>query len=178
MDKESNRTRATQFITLNKTGYNGLFRVNRKGQFNVPWGKYVNPPICDGSNLRKVSAVLSNPEVIIKATDYKQILLENAKEGDFVYLDPPYSPASSTAYFTNYTTDGFSYNDQKKLAETYGQLDEIKCKVMLTNSNTPLVRELYADFAMNTIEVDSKRDINCKGSKREGHTDLIIRNYA
>jgi DNA adenine methylase len=170
--------RAAQFTTLNKTGYNGLYRVNKNGNFNVPWGKYKSPPICDSSNLRNVSHVLHNSEVAIKISDYKEILLENAKEGDFIYLDPPYSPVSSTAYFTNYTTDGFSYNDQKKLAETYKQLDEIKCKVMLTNSNTPLVRELYAPFANHTIEVGSKRAINCKAAKREGHTDLIIHNYS
>ena len=106
------------------------------------------------------------------------MLLENAKEDDFIYLDPPYNPVSSTAYFTNYTTGGFSYKDQKELAERFRQLDEMKCKVMLTNSNTPLVRELYASFARNTIEVNSKRAINCKASKRQGHTDLIIRNYS
>ena len=98
------------------------------------------------------------------------MLLENAMEGDFIYLDPPYNPVSSTAYFTNYTDNGFSYNDQKRLAEIYKQLDEMKCKVMLTNSNTYLVRELYAPFAIT--------EVNCKAAKREGHTDLIIRNYA
>ena len=103
--------------------------------------------------------------------------MENAKEGDFIYLYPPYSPSSSTAYFTNYTTDGLSYNDQKKLAGVFRQLNEMKCKIMLTNSNTPLVRELYAPFAKYTIEVDSKRAINSNTAKREDHTDLIIRNY-
>jgi DNA adenine methylase len=170
--------RAAQFITLNKTSYNGLFRVNRKGEFNVPWGKYKNPSICDSSNLRNVSVALSCYNVTIKAADYKEILLENAKEDDFIYLDPPYSPESSTAYFTNYTNNGFSNKEQKKLAEIYKQLDEIKCKVMLTNSNTPLVREFYAPFANYTVEVNSKRAINCKAAKREGHTDLIIRNYS
>ena len=92
-------------------------------------------------------------------------------------MDPPYSPESPTANFTKYTTNGFSNKDQEKLAETYMQLDEMKCRVMLTNSNTPLVRELYAPFATSTMEVDSKRAINCKASKREGHSDLIIRNY-
>jgi DNA adenine methylase len=169
--------RAAQFITLNRTCFNGLYRVNGKGLFNVPRGKYVNPSICDSNNLRNVSYALRNCKVTIKPGDYKEILLENAKEGDFIYLDPPYSPVSSTAYFTNYTNNGFSYNEQKKLAEVFRQLHEIKCKVMLTNSNTPLVRELYAPFARNTIEVNSKRAINCKASKREGHSDLIIRNY-
>jgi site-specific DNA-adenine methylase len=108
---------------------------------------------------------------------YKETLLENAKEGDFIYLDPPYSPESPTANFTSYTYNGFSNKDQEKLDEVYKQLDEMKCKVMLINSNTPLVRELYAPFATNTMEVDSKRAINCKGAKREGHSDLIICNY-
>jgi DNA adenine methylase len=143
--------RAAQFITLNRTCFNGLYRVNSNGLFNVPWGKYKNPPICDSSNLRNVSHVLHNCKVTIKAADYKETLLENAKEGDFLYLDPPYSPQSSTAYFTSYTTDGFSYNDQKKLAEIYKQLDEMKCKVMLTNSNTPLVRELYSPFSITEV---------------------------
>ena len=106
------------------------------------------------------------------------MLLENAKEGDFIYLDPPYSPVSSTAYFTSYTYNGFSNKDQERLAKVYRQLDEMKCNLMLTNSKTPLVRELYAPFANNTIEVGSKRAINCKASKRNGHTDLIIRNYS
>ena len=91
--------RAAQFITLNRTGFNGLYRVNRNALFNVPWGKYQNPPICDSNNLRNVSRVLSKSEVTIKAYDYKEILLENAKEGDFIYLDPPYSPESKAAYF-------------------------------------------------------------------------------
>jgi DNA adenine methylase len=98
--------RAAQFITLNRTCFNGLYRVNSNGLFNVPWGNYKNPSICDSSNLRNVSHVLHNCEVTIKAADYKEILLENAKEGDFIYLDPPYSPVSSTAYFTN--ADSFS----------------------------------------------------------------------
>ena len=105
------------------------------------------------------------------------MLLENAKEGDFIYLDPQYSTSSSTAYFTKYTTNGFPYKDQKELAVIYRQLHEMKCKVMLTNSNTPLVRELYADFDSHTVEVRSKRAISCKAAKGEGHTDLIIHNY-
>jgi DNA adenine methylase len=129
----SDRIERAQFITLNKTCYNGLYRVNRKGEFNVPWGKYENPTICDSSNLRNVSVALSYSNVTIKANDYKEILLENAKEDDFIYLDPPYSPVSTTACFTNYTNNGFSNKEQKKLAEIYKQLDEIKCKVMITD---------------------------------------------
>jgi DNA adenine methylase len=168
--------RAAQFITLNRTCFNGLYRVNKKGEFNAPKGDYKNPTICDAGNLRNVSAALRYSNITIKAADYKDMVLENAREGDFIYLDPPYNPVSSTAYFTNYTDNGFSYNDQKKLAEIYKQLDEMKCNVMLTNSNTASVRELYTPFAIT--ETDSKRPINCKAAKREGHTDLIIRNYA
>ncbi|MFL6422681.1 MAG: DNA adenine methylase, partial [Nitrososphaeraceae archaeon] len=167
--------KAAQFIALNRTCFNGLYRVNRSGSFNVPWGKYVNPSICDSSNLRNVSVALRYSKVEIKVCDYKEMLLENAKEGDFIYLEPPYSPVRKTAYFTSYTYNGFSYKDQEKLAEIFRQLDEKRCKVMLTNSNTPLVRELYAPFVIT--EVNAKRAINCKASKREGHTDLIIRNY-
>ena len=167
--------RAAQFIALNRTCFNGLYRVNSKGEFNVPWGKYKNPSLCDSNNLRNVSHALSSCKVTINAADYKDILLQNAIEGDFIYLDPPYSPKSPTANFTKYTTNGFSNKDQERLAETYKQLDEMKCKVMLTNSKTPLVRELYASFTIT--EVNSKRAINCKASKRDGHTDLIIRNY-
>jgi DNA adenine methylase len=163
-------------IALNRTCFNGLYRVNKDGKFNVPKGDYKNPTICDSSNLRNVSHVLRNSKVIIKAADYKETLLENAKEGDFIYLDPPYSPKSPTANFTKYTTDGFSNKAQEELAEIYKQLDEMKCKVMLTNSDTPLVIELYAPFIIT--EVDSKRVINFKASKREGHSDLIIRNYS
>jgi DNA adenine methylase len=105
-----------------RTCFNGLYRVNRNGLFNVPWGKYVNPSICDSNNLRNVSHVLRNCKVTIKAADYKEIILQNAKEDDFIYLDPPYSPVSSTAYFTNYTNNGFSNKDQEKLAEIYRQL--------------------------------------------------------
>jgi DNA adenine methylase len=107
-NSSSGTQRAAQLIALNKTAFNGLYRLNGKGEFNVPWGKYQNPTICDSSNLQNVSDVLRKPEVTVKACDYKEVLLENAKEGDFIYLDPPYNPASATAYFTGYTTNGFS----------------------------------------------------------------------
>jgi len=167
--------RAAQFITLNRICFNGLYRVNKKGEFNAPKGDYKNPTICDADNLRNVSAALRYSNITIKAADYKEMLLENAREGDFIYLDPPYNPISTTAYFTSYTANGFSNKDQEKLAEMFRQLHEMKCKVILTNSNTPLVRELYSPFVIT--EVGSKRAINCNAPKREGHSDLIICNY-
>ena len=121
---------------MNKTCFNGLHRVNKKGGFNVPWGKYKNPLICDVTNLRSVSHALRDPKVTIKACDYKDIL-ENAKFGDFIYLDPPYAPVSQTADFAGYTSSGFSYQDQRELSCVFMELDNRGCKVLLTNSATP-----------------------------------------
>ena len=173
--------RAAQFIALNKTDFNGLYRVNSNtGLFNVPIGSIKNPSvICDSNNLRNVSNALRQSNTTIAVSDYKKMLLENALgEGDFVYMDPPYNPESSTAYFTGYTNDGFSTKDQRELADLFRKLDDRKCKVMLTNSDTPSIREFYVPFAEHTKKVESKRAINCKASKRQGHTDLIIRNYS
>jgi DNA adenine methylase len=110
--------------------------------FNVPCGDYKNPRICDSSNIRNVSIALRYCNVTIKVSNYKERLLENAKEGDFIYLDPPYSPESSTAYLTNYTSFGFDNQDQQELATVFRELDDRGCKVLLTNSNTPLIKNL------------------------------------
>src|SRR5919107_448023 len=162
---------------LNKTCYNGLYRVNRNGIFNVPMGKYKNPVICDSSKLKKVSSALRHSKAIIKVADYKQILFENVKGNDLVYLDPPYNPTSSTANFTYYTDYGFDNKDQEDLANIFGRLNDRKCKVLLSNSDTPFIRKLYHDFSKYTKEIDTLRSINCKGSKRVGHKELLIRNY-
>ena len=169
--------RAAKFITLNKTCYNGLYRVNRNGIFNVPIGKYKNPLICDSSNLKKVSYAIRYSKAIIQVSDYKQILLDNTSEGDFIYLDPPYNPTSPTANFTDYTDYGFVNKDQEELANIFGKLSDRKCKVILSNSDTPFIREIYQDFSRYTKELDTLRSINCKGSKRIGHKELLIRNY-
>jgi DNA adenine methylase len=173
---ESNTARAARFIALNRTCFNGLYRLNRQGLFNVPWGKYKNPLICDSTNLRNVSLALNNSKIIIQVSDYKDILFQNAREGDFIYLDPPYNPVSSTSYFTNYTHTGFNNKDQQELATIFRKLDDRHCKVLLSNSNTQFIRELYSDFAI--VEIDTLRAINCKGSKRAGHKELLIRNYS
>lgn len=170
---------AARFITLNKTCYNGLYRVNSKGLFNVPWGKYPNPVICDRTNLTNVSTALNNSDVRIQVSDYKAVLLENAKEGDFIYLDPPYSPASPTAYFTSYTKTGFNNKDQEELATVFRELDKRGCKVLLSNSDTQFIRDLYSDYGEYLVEVnDAVRAISSNGSKRTGHKELIIRNYS
>jgi DNA adenine methylase len=168
--------RAARFITLNKTCYNGLYRVNKKGIFNVPIGRYKNPVICDSDNLKKVSVALRYSKAQIQVSDYKVILLQKAEEDDFIYLDPPYNPTSSTASFTDYTNTGFNDNDQKELADVFKKLDDRKCKVLLSNSDTPLIRKLYCDFTIQ--EVQALRAINCKASKRVGHKELLIRNYS
>ena len=170
--------KAARFIALNRTCYNGLYRVNSKGLFNVPWGKYKDPVICNSKNLRNVSLALQRSDAIIQVSDYKEILLKNAKEGDFIYLDPPYRPSSSTAYFTKYTDTGFNDKDQRDLANIFEELTKRKCKVMLSNSNTPLIRDLYSKLAKDIREVNAIRAINCKGSGRIGYTELIIRNYS
>ncbi|MBV9668928.1 MAG: Dam family site-specific DNA-(adenine-N6)-methyltransferase [Nitrososphaeraceae archaeon] len=147
--------------------------VNQHGLFNVSWGKYKNPRICDSDNLRNISIALHYySNITIKDSNYKEMLLENAREGDFIYLDPPYSPESSTACFTNYTCSGFDNKDQQELATVFRILDDRGCKVLLTNSDTPLIRNLYSDYAI-VVEVEAKRAINCKGSKRTGHKELI-----
>jgi DNA adenine methylase len=155
--------KAARFIALNRTCYNGLYRVNSKGLFNVPWGKYKDPVICNSKNLRNVSFALQRSNATIQVSDYKEILLKNAKEGDFIYLDPPYRPSSSTAYFTRYTDAGFTDKDQKDIANIFEELTERRCRVMLSNSNTPLIRELYAKVAKDIREVNAIRAINCKG---------------
>jgi DNA adenine methylase len=170
--------RAARFIALNRTCYNGLYRVNSQGLFNVPWGKYKDPVICNSGNLRNISLALKHSKAIIEVSSYKEILLEKTKEGDFIYLDPPYNPVSSTAYFTKYTNSGFNYKDQEELAAIFRKLDERKCKVLLSNSDTKFIKELYSDFAKYIVEVDVVRSINCNASKRAGHKELIIRNYS
>jgi len=133
--------------------------------------------ICDSNNLRNASLSLRDSKVIIELSDYKQIVLENAKEGDFVYLDPPYNPASSTASFTSYTNRGFTNTDQKELRDVFTELIDRKCKVLLSNSDTKFIRELYSEFATSFKEVNVLRSINCRGSKRIGHKELIISSY-
>jgi DNA adenine methylase len=169
--------RAARVICLNRTGFNGLHRVNNQGKFNVPLGSYKNPTICDSDNLRKVSLSLRQYEAKINAGDYRDLLLNRVRKDDFIYLDPPYNPTSRTARFTGYTKGGFKYKDQEELANIFKKLDKRGCKILLSNSDTPFVRELYSDYANYTIEFDVVRCINSKGDRRSGHKELLIRNY-
>ncbi len=176
IDKNSlnNVERAARFIYLNKTCYNGLYRENSKGEFNVPIGRYKNPTILDRENLLAISEYLNSADVKIIHGDYKHIVA-CAKKGDFVYFDPPYVPVSVTANFTKYTKSDFTLEDQKELAQVFRQLADNGCYVMLSNSDTEIVRELYKEF--NIDQVSANRFINSNSQKRKNHTELIIRNY-
>lgn len=166
---------ASRFIYLNRTCFNGMYRVNSKGEFNVPFGKYTDPLICDAGNLRKVSGVLKNVE--IKHQDYKEVL-KKAKKGDFVYFDPPYYPVSKTASFTAYTADAFLDKEQIELRDTFVTLHKRGCFVMLSNSDTPFINEIYSnvkDIRINKVQAG--RAINSKSSGRGKITEVLVTNY-
>lgn len=166
---------ASRFIYLNRTGFNGMYRVNKSGGFNVPFGKYNNPLICDEVNLRRVSQALQN--VSIKYQDYKAILAE-AQKGDFVYFDPPYFPVSKTASFTSYTADAFLEKEQIELRDTFIKLHKRGCFVMLSNSDTPFINEIYSGIeGVKNNKIIAGRSINSKGSGRGKITEVLITNY-
>ena len=166
---------ASRFIFLNRTGFNGLYRVNKSGQFNVPFGRYSNPVICDEDNLRRVSDVLQ--DVVITHQDYKNVL-GTAKSGDFIYFDPPYYPINTTSSFTSYTVEGFLEKEQTELRDTFVKLHERGCFVMLSNSDTPFINELYSELEGVSInKIIAGRAINSKGSKRGKINEVLITNY-
>lgn len=165
----TNVEKAARTIYLNRTCYNGLYRVNKKGEFNVPFGKYKNPKICDEENLYAVSRVLKNATII--HSDYKDVLREYAEQGDFIFLDPPYVPISQYSDFKRYTKEQFKEDDQRQLSEEVKRLREIGCHALLTNSNHTLVHELYKEFEISVHQ--TKRIINSKASKRTGEDVLV-----
>lgn len=164
--------RAARMIYLNKTCYNGLYRENKSGQFNVPVGRYKNPMICDEENLRAVSIMLRRANIARR--HYADAVLRVTPR-DFVYFDPPYNPRSATSSFTAYDRHGFDEEDQIMLHSIFRELAEHNVYVMLSNSDTPLIRELYADF--DTQRVYANRSINSKANKRGKISELIIRSY-
>ena len=166
---------ASRFIYLNRTGFNGLYRVNKSGQFNVPFGSYKNPVICDENNLRAVSKVLKNVSILHQ--DYKHVL-KTAQPGDFIYFDPPYFPVSKTASFTSYTAGSFLEKEQIELRDAFVELHKRGCFVMLSNSDTPFINELYADISDVTIhKVSAGRAINSNASGRGKITEVVVTNY-
>ena len=164
--------RAATFIYLNKTCFNGLHRVNRKGQFNVPMGRYSNPRILDADALRRASGALQGAQIVC---DGFESLLEDARPGDFIYFDPPYEPVSNTASFTGYAQDGFAQRDQIRLRDVFAALDRRGCRMMLSNSDVPFIREIYADWQIDTVAV--ARAINCDAARRGKVSEVVVRNY-
>lgn len=160
---------AARTIFLNKTCFNGLYRVNKNGQFNVPFGRYANPNIADSETIFNASAALKNTQII--CGDYKTVLRDFADEGDFVFLDPPYLPISKYSDFQRYTKEQFYEEDHRELADEVHRLHEKGCHVILTNSNHPLVHELYGDYIVEILQ--TKRYINSKSSNRVGE-DIIV----
>ena len=171
--------KAADFIFLNKTCFNGLYRVNSKGEFNVPFGKYKNPLICDSENLILINKLLQNVE--IRFGDYS-ICEEYVNEKPFIYFDPPYRPLIENSSFVGYDKSGFNDNNQKELAEFVKKLDKQNCLVMLSNSDPKNTNpddnffdELYKGFEIDRIF--AKRMINCQADKRGDITEIVVRNY-
>ncbi len=164
--------RASRFIYLNRTCFNGMYRVNSQGQFNVPFGYYKNPRIIDENNLLNCSELLKKTE--IKCADFSEILTK-VKKGDLVYFDPPYVPLNETSSFTSYTKDGFDINMQFKLRDVCDELDNKGVKFMLSNSDTKLVNELYVNYEIK--KVFASRQINANADGRGKITEVLVRNY-
>ncbi len=164
--------KASRFIYLNRTCFNGLYRVNSKGEFNVPFGNYKNPRIVDENNLLNCSNLLQKTE--IRHADFSEIL-KKAKKGDFVYFDPPYVPLSETSSFTSYTKDGFDLDMQFKLRDVCDVLDSKGVNFLLSNSDTKLVNELYENY--NIKKVFASRQINANADGRGKITEVLVRNY-
>ncbi|MSQ27910.1 MAG: DNA adenine methylase [Dehalococcoidia bacterium] len=169
--------RAARFIFLNKTCYNGLYRVNRKGRFNVPFGRYKYPPLVYNlENLRATAAVVAGATLLV--ADFAETM-DQARKGDLIYLDPPYDPLSPTANFTGYTATSFGRGEQERLMQAFKAATERGALVILNNSDTEFIRSLYRDFAMVLAPVAGlRRAINSNPAKRNGVTELVITNFA
>jgi len=164
-------TRASRFIYLNKTCFNGLYRVNSKDGFNVPMGSYKNPSIVMEDDLREISKLLKDIE--IKVMSFEGIT-KLTKKGDFIYFDPPYYPLKAGS-FTTYTKGNFLEKEQKQLAEVFKKLDKKGCKVMLSNSDTKFIKDLYKEYNINFVQ--ATRMINCDATKRGKINEVVVRNY-
>jgi DNA adenine methylase len=163
---------AAKLIYMNKTCFNGLYRVNKKGEFNVPYGRYKSPNICNQFILNIASETLENTEILSK--DF-ELVLKKANKNDFVYIDPPYDPISKTSDFTGYTDNGFGKKEQERLANNLIELDKKGVNFMLSNSDTDFINNLYKGFNIHVVK--AKRFINCKSNSRGNVNELIITNY-
>lgn len=166
--------RASRLMFLNKTCYNGLFRVNRAGQFNTPFGNYKNPTIVNEITLKSVSKYFNSANITFTANDFEETLA-NARKGSFVYLDPPYDPVSDTSSFTGYNEGGFDRNEQIRLKLTCDILNQKGVKFLLSNSSTEFIKELYRDYTIEIIQ--AKRAINSRGDKRGEIDEVLVKNF-
>lgn len=172
----SKLTRASRFIYLNRTCFNGLYRVNSKGEFNVPIGSYKNPLICPEEDLREISLLMKNVEIIHGGFES---CVKFANKGSFVYFDPPYYPLKKGASFTTYSKNNFLEKEQEQLKNIFSRLDKKGCKVMLSNSDSPFIKNLYKEYLKEgsiTI-VRATRMINCNAEKRGKINELVVRNW-
>ena len=172
-DKMSNLEKAARIIYLNKTCYNGLYRVNSLGQFNSPYGRYKNPNIVNEVVLRAISKYLNRNEISIRSGDYKDVL-NDIEKNSFVYLDPPYIPISSSSSFTGYTEGGFGYDKQVELKEECDKLNSKGVHFLQSNSDCEEIRELYKDYRIKIVK--AKRAINSDAKKRGQINEVLIYN--
>lgn len=166
--------RASRIHYLNKTCYNGLFRVNSQGQFNTPFGRYKNPNIVNEVTLRAVSRYFNRANISFKCCDFEEAV-KYARKGSFIYFDPPYDPVSDTSSFTGYDKGGFDKKEQKRLKELCDRLNNRGIKFLLSNSETKFILDLYKDYRIEIVQ--AKRSINSKGHKRGAVNEVLVRNY-
>jgi DNA adenine methylase len=166
--------KAARIIYLNKTCYNGLFRVNSQGQFNVPFGRYKNPNFLDNAVLMAVNKYLNSNDITLLNQDFAKAV-QDTKKGDFVYFDPPYDPVSETASFTGYDVNGFNRDEQERLKIVFDELDNKGCKVMLSNSCTDFIQDLYKDYQVKIVR--ATRSINSNALKRGMVNEVLVLNY-
>lgn len=177
IDNKSNVERAARFIYLNKTGFNGLFRVNSQNQMNTPYGRYKNPAIVNEEILRAVSEFLNDSNIDILNEDFENAV-ENAKSGDFVYFDPPYAPlVDDKKSFVGYTLNGFNSSEQERLRDLFNDLTNKGVKAMLSNSSVPYIHDIYSEYKDTTVVVPAKRSINSRSTGRGKVDEVLIMNY-
>lgn len=174
IDMMSEVQRAARILYMLRVDFNGLYRVNSKNQFNVPYGRYKNPKIVDENLISAISTYLNNNQIEIKTGDFEKAVLD-VQPGDFVYFDPPYIPLSETSAFTSYTHEGFSFADQVRLRDAFKRLSDTGAYVMLSNSSSALVEELYKDFNIHYVE--ATRTNGAKSSSRGKISEIIVTNY-
>ncbi|VSR10638.1 modification methylase [Streptococcus pneumoniae] len=174
IDMMSEVQRAARILYMLRVNFNGLYRVNSKNQFNVPYGRYKNPKIVDEELISAISIYLNNNQLEIKVGDFEKAIVD-VRTGDFVYFDPPYIPLSETSAFTSYTHEGFSFADQVRLRDVFKRLSDTGAYVMLSNSSSALVEELYKDFNIHYVE--ATRTNGAKSSSRGKISEIIVTNY-